>query len=105
MLRAPGILHSSLLPLEADRRNHADGARRAQIALHDELKRPFVFVQGRSIHAISEDHPVGAHRRIRSSKIERDLVAVARLDDDDIGEFCAANRFAGRLGDAYSKPV
>ena len=85
--------------LEADRRNHADGARRAQIALHDELKRPFVGVQRRPVHAIGQDHPICAHRRISSREIERDLVAVARLDDDDIGEFYAANCFAGGSAD------
>ena len=34
-----------------------------------------------------------------SGEIERDLIPVTRLDDDDIGEFFAADRFAGRSAD------
>jgi hypothetical protein len=33
-----------------------------------------------------------------SGEIERDLIPVTRLDDDDIDELHAANRFASRSG-------
>ncbi len=87
--------HPSAHPFEADRRNHADGARRTQITLYDELKGPYGGVQRRAIHAIRQNDPVTcAHLGIGSGEIEGDLISIARLDDDDIGEFRAANRFA-----------
>ena len=55
--------------------------------------------QRRSVHAVRENDPIGAHRRIRSGEIKRDSVAVSRLDDDDIREFFSPNCFPGRSAD------
>jgi hypothetical protein len=82
--------------LKADRRNHANGARWSQITLYDELKRPDVDGQTKSIHAIRQDYPLSTHCRINSGEIKHNFVAVSCLDDDNIGEFYAVNSFAGR---------
>src|SRR5208283_4962709 len=68
----------------------------AQITLDDELKRPLVGPQGSAVHAVRQDHALTAYCRIGLGEAERDDVAVARLDDDDIYEFPPADRLAGR---------
>jgi hypothetical protein len=41
-------------------RYHASDARWARFALNDELKRPGIDIQSRSIHAIHQDHSLSA---------------------------------------------
>ena len=58
-----------------------------------------VGIQRGSVHPIRQDDAFVAHRRIRARQIERNLVTIARLYDDDIGEFFAADRLAGGSAD------
>ncbi len=72
------------------------GARRAQIALYNELERPCVDVQSRSIHAIRKNYPIMAYCRISCGEINCNFVAVSRLDEDDVGKFYTPNSLPGR---------
>ena len=84
---------------DLDRRDHAGGAGGAQIAFDDKLKRAFLGVEWRAVHAVGEDHPLRPRRRVGPGEIQRHLVAVAGLDDDDVDEFGAMDRFAARSAD------